>query len=401
MNLFESVKLAPPDAILGLTEAFNADTNPRKVNLTVGVFKDEQGNSPVLNTVRDAARRLIERQTTKTYLPMTGSPAYVKAVQDLVFGPQNEMVTTGRVVTVQTPGGTGGLRVAADFLRSNIGIRQVWVPRPTWPNHPSVFTAADLSISEYPYLDTETNSLNLEGMLTVLESIPPQDIVVFHGCCHNPTGIDPETEHWETIAKIVKARRLLPVVDFAYQGFGDGLVEDAAAIRAFSEYGVEFMVCSSFSKNFGLYRERVGALSIVTKNEDEAARVASQVKIVVRKNYSNPPAHGAEIVAEIWNDPELRQRWEIELGKMRDRLITARQDLVDHVRRTRLGNRLDFLTSQRGMFSMLGLPQEAVDRLRDIHAVYLVKGARINVAGITPDNVEYVAKAFEAVANAR
>jgi len=399
MNLFERISEAPVDPILGLAETFRADPNPGKINLTVGVYQDDAGNVPILKTVKEAEKRLLANEKTKTYLPMSGSPEYTKRVQELVFGVGNEMVTTGRVATLHTPGGTCALRVAGEFVSRVLGPRTIWMSNPTWANHKGIFETAGLKTDYYSYLDRATNSLNFAGMITVLENVPENDIVLLHACCHNPTGIDPTVDQWETIAKVCKERRLLPILDFAYQGFGHGTVEDAAAVRALSEYGMEFFVCSSFSKNFGLYRERVGALHAVAKNAVEAERAAGHLKLVIRTNYSNPPSHGGQIVAQILSDAALRHEWEEELGEMRHRIAGLRESFRAALERATgdTSGRWNFISTQTGMFSLLPLSDEQVARLRDEFSIYAVKGGRINVAGMTAANLDTVAKAIAAV----
>ena len=394
MNLFEQVPTAPPDPILGLTEAFKSDPNPEKINLTVGVYQDETGKSPVLEAVRQAEAILSKAAGSKGYLPINGHPDYLGHAQSLVFGEGNEMIQTGRIASVHTPGGTGGLRLAGDFIRRNLGQRTVWVSNPTWANHQGIFSSADLEIKTYPYYNPETHGLNLDGMITVLEDIPENDVVLLHACCHNPTGVDPTADDWETIAKVCKERRLLPLIDFAYQGFSMGWVDDAVAIRAFSEYGMEFMVCSSFSKNFGLYQDRVGALHVVAKNADEASRILSQLKVIVRTNYSNPPAHGSAIVSTILNDRQLRLLWEEELKGMRHRINTVRNDFVDALKKAGVPGDFSFIREQKGMFSFSGLSEEAVGKLRSEHAIYIVKSGRINVAGINDKNRDILCRAI-------
>jgi len=394
MNLFETVSAAPPDPILGLTESFRNDPNPDKINLTVGVYQDETGTSPVLGSVRTAEELLAQESASKSYLPINGHPDYLKQVQELVFGRNNEIVATGRVASAHTPGGTGALRLAADFIRHAMGRRTVWISNPTWANHGGIITAADLDVQPYPYFDPERKGLNLAGMITVLEDIPENDTVLFHACCHNPTGVDPSPEDWETIAKICKEKRLLPLLDFAYQGFARGIVEDAVAIRAFSEYGLEFMVCSSFSKNFGLYQDRVGALHVVAKNATEAARVLSQLKRLVRTNWSNPPAHGSAIVSRILNDRDLTQQWEMELGEMRSRIHTVRTRFVKGLREAGVPGDFSFIEQQNGIFSYSGLSETTVKSLRERYGIYIVDSGRINVAGINTGNCERLCTAI-------
>jgi aspartate aminotransferase/aromatic-amino-acid transaminase len=387
MNLFEQVSAAPPDPILGLSEAFRNDPNPDKINLTVGVYQDETGVSPVLDCVKEAEKRLAAASSSKSYLPINGHPDYLAHTQKLVFGEGNVMIETGTIASVHTPGGTGGLRLAGDFVRQCLGKRNIWVSNPTWANHQGIFTKADLDISVYPYYDTKSHDLNLAGMITVLEDIPENDVVLFHACCHNPTGVDPTAEDWQTIAKVCKERRLLPIIDFAYQGFATGWIDDAVAIRAFSQYGMEFLVCSSFSKNFGLYQDRVGALHVVAKNNDEASRILSQLKVIVRTNYSNPPAHGSGIVSTILNDLELRLQWEEELKAMRLRINSVRAQFVDELAKAGAGD-FGFIGEQKGMFSFSGLTPEHVQVLKEKYSIYLVKSGRINVAGINSKNIQ-------------
>jgi aromatic-amino-acid transaminase len=394
MNLFEQVPIAPPDPILGLTEAFKSDPNPAKINLTVGVYQDESGKSPVLESVRQAEAILSKAAGGKGYLPINGHPDYLGHAQALVFGEQNEMILTKRIASVHTPGGTGGLRLAGDFIRRSLGQRTVWMSNPTWANHQGIFGAAGLETNNYPYYNPETRGLNFEGMITVLEDIPENDVVLLHACCHNPTGVDPSAEQWETIAKVCKERRLLPLVDFAYQGFSQGWVDDAVAIRALSEYGNEFLVCSSFSKNFGLYQDRVGALHVVAKNADEAGRVLSQLKVIVRTNYSNPPAHGSAIVSTILNDTALRQLWEEELKEMRLRINTVRAEFVDALETAGVPGDFSFIRNQKGMFSFSGLSEEVVIRLQKEFGIYMVKSGRMNVAGINDKNRDILCQAI-------
>jgi len=394
MNLFELVRAAPPDPILGLTEAFRKDPNPDKINLSVGVYQDESGKASVLNCVKEAEKRLAKSSTTKSYLPINGSAEYLRHCQGLVFGEANEMIQTGCIASVHTPGGTGGLRLAADFIRHKLGPRTVWMSNPTWANHKGIFASADLETNNYPYYDPQTHGLNLAGMITVLEDIPENDVVLFHACCHNPTGVDPSDENWQTIAKVCKERRLLPLLDFAYQGFSRGWIDDAVAVRAFSEYGLEFLTCSSFSKNFGLYQDRVGTLHVVCKNADESGRILSQLKTLVRTNYSNPPAHGGAIVSTILNDRELYLMWVEELKEMRVRINSVRGKFVDQLGASGVPGDYSFIRDQRGMFSFSGLTEEVVQKLRDKFSIYIVKSGRINVAGINDSNITRICTAI-------
>ena len=392
--MFESIIAAPPDAILGLTEAFKKDPSTEKINLGVGVYKSADGTTPVLECVKQAERRLLETETSKAYLPIDGNAGYDRHVPALLLG---DAIGPERIATVQTPGGTGALRVAADFLKRMFPDAKIWCSSPTWANHPSVFTAAGLDVQQYAYFDPETNSLNFDAMRADLAKIPPGDIVVLHGCCHNPTGVDPTVEQWAEIGKVLAQRRVLPLVDFAYQGFAAGLEEDAAGLRSLLKTHHELFVCSSFSKNFGLYRERVGALVAVNKTDAVALTVLSQLKRTVRAIYSTPPSHGAAIVATVLDDPELTACWHQELDAMKDRINGMRRLLVERLKAAGVQRDFSFIERQRGMFSFSGLGPEQVDRLRDEFAIYVVGSGRINVAGITPDNVDRLSQAIASV----
>ncbi len=395
--MFETIEPAPRDAILGLTADFREDSRPEKINLSVGVYQDENGQTPLLDCVRTAERQLVEAAGSKSYLPMPGSPEYVEIVRELVFGSGHEVLGSKRVATAHTPGGTGALRVAADFLHNNLPNATIWMSSPTWPNHPNIFQAAGVPVKSFPYFDQASNSLDWDAMLEGINQIPAGDAILLHGCCHNPTGIDPTADQWKAIADSVYDRGLVPLLDFAYQGFADGIEEDAAGLRSFLRPGAELMICNSFSKNFGLYRERVGALSIVCPAESSTQAVQSQVNRVIRANYSNPPAHGAAIVNCVLRDSSLRQTWEKEVATMRDRINGMRQSLVDALAAKGVAGDYNFITQQRGMFSFTGLTKEQVDTLREKHAIYIVGSGRINVAGLTPANVERVAEAIGTV----
>lgn len=333
----------------------------------------------------------------KGYLPISGSPEYARNVQHLLLGAEHEVAREGRVATFQTPGGTGALRVAADFLHTHLPQATVWISDPTWANHPSIFAAAGIETQAYPYYDSATHGLAIDRMLESIEKMPASDVILLHACCHNPTGIDPTWNQWQTIATAVRERGLLPLLDFAYQGFAEGIEEDAANLRQFCQGDAELMVCSSFSKNFGLYGERVGALSVVSRTVDNCQAVQSQIKRVVRTNYSNPPMHGAEIVNRILQDAASRTRWEQELGLMRERIGAMRQLLVEKLHARGVPEDYSFITRQRGMFSYTGLSREQVDQLQKQHAVYIVGSGRINVAGINSANVDRLADAIRAV----
>ncbi len=396
--MFDTLPLAPPDSILGLTDAFRKDTNPRKINLSVGVFKDERGNTPILACVKEAERRLLAQEQNKGYLPIEGHAEYDARVQELLFGAEHEIARSGRAVTAQTPGGTGSLRVAADLLRKHFPEAKLWHSKPTWANHGAIFSAAGMKVEAYPYLDASGRGLDFASLIAGLRQIPPGDVVLLHACCHNPTGIDPTPNQWPQIAEVVHERKLLPLVDFAYQGFGDGLEEDAAGLRELAQPGKELLVCSSFSKNFGLYGERVGALTIVAPSADAAARALSQVRISIRTNYSNPPTHGAAIVAAVLADPQLRRQWEADVAAMRQRIHQMRELFVATMKSLAPQHDFSFLASQKGMFSFSGLTNVQVDELRTKHAVYVVgNGGRINVAGMTPENMQPLCEAIAAV----
>jgi aspartate/tyrosine/aromatic aminotransferase len=395
--VFESIALAPADPILGLNDAFAKDPNPEKINLGVGVFQDASGKTPILPSVKEAERRLLDGETSKGYLAISGSPQYASLVGKLVFGADHPAIAEGRVATAHTPGGTGGLRVAADFIKQNVPGAKVWLSEPTWPNHPSIFRAAGLETATYPYFDAAANGLAFDKMLGALGEIPKGDVVLLHGCCHNPTGVDPTAEQWAQIAKVVSERGLLPLVDFAYQGFGTGLVEDAVGVRTPIPGGVEMLVVSSFSKNFGLYNERVGALTLVSKSAQATQAAFSQIKVCIRANYSNPPCHGAAIVSTILGDAALAKQWEQELAGMRDRINTMRKLFVKTLAAKGIDRDFSFIERQRGMFSFSGLKVDQVERLKKEFAIYAVGSGRINVAGMTEANMDRLCSAIAVV----
>ncbi len=392
--MFETITPAPPDAILGLTEAFQKDPNPRKINLGVGVYKDGSGQTPVLASVKEAEKRLLGSEATKSYLPIDGLAAYTTACQELAFGSEHPIVSAARAATVQTPGGTGALRVAADFVRRVSPRATVWLSDPTWPNHPNVFGSAALNVASYLYFDAAGNGVAFDSMMAALESIPAGDVLLLHGCCHNPTGADLSVEQWQAVAALCAGRGILPLLDFAYQGFGNGLEEDAVGVRIVANHCQEFLVAGSFSKNFGLYNERVGALTLVAASADAAAAAQSHLKICVRTNYSNPPAHGGQIVAAILGDPELRQTWEDELAEMRNRINAMRHLFVETLDEQGVARDFSFIAQQRGMFSFSGLTPAQVQALRERHSIYAVGSGRINVAGMTGANMDYLCAAI-------
>ncbi len=395
--MFQSVTLAPPDAILGLSEAFAKEPNPAKINLSIGVFTDETGKTPVLKTVKEAERRLLEGETSKSYLPIDGSPAYAQAVQAMMFGAGHEVITSRRATTSHTPGGTAALRVAADFIKRIFPKATVWLPEPTWPNHPQIFEAAGVAVRTLPYFDAPSNSLAFDTMLAALGQVASGDFVLLHGCCHNPSGIDPTPGQWRQIGAALKDRGATALIDFAYQGFGRGLSEDAEGLLALLQPEVEMLICSSFSKNFGLYKERVGALTAVSKDAETAARVQSQVKAVIRANYSNPPSHGGAIVSTILGDAALRAQWEAELAAMRDRINGMRKLFVATLKAKGVPRDFSFIERQLGMFSFSGLSKEQVQKLRDQYAIYMVGNGRINVAGMRPATMDRLCEAIGSV----
>ncbi len=396
-TLLSHVELAPRDPILGLTESYNADKNPSKVNLGVGIYYDESGKVPLLECVRRAEKLLVESAPPRAYLPIDGIAAYDKAVQALVFRPDAEAVKEKRIVTVQALGGTGGLKIGADFLRRTAPDAQVWISEPSWENHRALFEAAGFKVNSYGYYDAATHGLDFPAMTAALNSMPQGSIVVLHACCHNPTGADLDSEQWRKVIEIVNARNLVPFLDLAYQGFGEGLDADAEAVRLFADAGSPVFVSNSFSKSFSLYGERVGALSVVTASADEAARVLSQLKRIIRTNYSNPPTHGGQVVASVLNSPELRILWEGELAGMRDRIRNMREQLVTALRNHAPQHDYSFVSKQRGMFSYSGLSKDAVTRLREKFGVYAVDTGRICVAALNSRNVDYVARSITAV----
>jgi aspartate aminotransferase len=392
--MFEKLKMAPPDAIFGLKEAYKKDPNPAKVNLTIGVYQDEAGQTPIFRAVKLAEARLLEEETSKSYLSIDGSPEYAAAVQELVLGPDHEVIASKRAVTAQTPGGTAALRVGAEFIKQINPDTRIWVSDPTWPNHPQVFGAAGLTIERYPYFDPAANGLAFDDMLAALGQIPAGDVVLLHGSCHNPTGADPMPDQWARIADVVEERALLPFVDFAYQGLGDGLREDTAGILTLCRPGCEMLIASSFSKNFGLYSERVGALTVITPSKEAAEAALSHVKKCIRANYSNPPAHGAKVVTTVLNDPKLRAQWESEVQAMCDRINEMRRLFVETLATKGLTRDFSFIERQRGVFSFTGLTKEQAQVLREKHSIYVLDDGRINVAGMNEANIDAICQAI-------
>ncbi|ARP82381.1 aromatic amino acid aminotransferase [Bordetella genomosp. 8] len=396
-TLFKNVELAPRDPILGLNEQYNADTRPGKVNLGVGVYYDDNGRIPLLAAVRKAEIARIEAAAARGYLPIEGIAAYNKGAQAMLLGADSPLTAEGRVLTAQALGGTGALKIGADFLRQLLPQSKAYISDPSWENHRALFERAGFQVESYPYYDPATHGLNFEGMLAGLKSMPAGSVVVLHACCHNPTGVDPTAEQWQQIANVVKERDLVPFLDIAYQGFGAGLQEDAAVVRLFAGMDMTMFISSSFSKSFSLYGERVGALTVVAGSKDEATRVLSQLKRVIRTNYSNPPTHGGTIVSTVLNTPELFALWEQELAGMRDRIRLVRRQLVDKIKEQGAKQNFDFVLQQRGMFSYSGLTSAQVDRLREEHGIYAVSSGRICVAALNSQNIDTVAKGIAEV----
>jgi aromatic-amino-acid transaminase len=397
MSLFSAVEMAPRDPILGLNEQYAADTNPNKVNLGVGVYYDDNGKLPLLRCVQAAEKTLMEKPTARGYLPIDGIAAYDAAVKSLVFGTDSEPVKIGRVATVQGLGGTGGLKIGADFLKKLNPKAKVLISDPSWENHRALFTQAGFEVGTYRYYDAAKRGIDFDGMLADLKAAAPGTIIVLHACCHNPTGYDITPGQWDQVIAAVKAGQLTPFLDMAYQGFGAGLAEDGAVIGKFVAAGLSFFVSTSFSKSFSLYGERVGALSVLCASKEEADRVLSQLKIMIRTNYSNPPTHGGAVVAAVLNNPELRALWEEELGEMRQRIKLMRQKLVDGLKAAGVKQDMSFITQQVGMFSYSGLSKDQMVRLRSEFGVYGTDTGRMCVAALNSKNVDYVCKAIAQV----
>ena len=396
-SVFAAVEMAPRDPILGLTEAFNADTRATKVNLGVGVYFDDSGKIPLLGAVRTAEKARLEALPPRGYQPIDGPVAYNQAVQRLLFGEDSALLQEGRVLTIEALGGTGALKVGADYLRRLLPEATVFISDPSWENHRALFEYAGFAVQTYPYYDSLTRGVNFDAMIAGLNALPAGSIVVLHACCHNPTGADLDAAQWGAVIDVIGARGLVAFVDMAYQGFADGISEDALALDLFVASGLQFLVASSFSKSFSLYGERVGALSVVTANRDESARVMSQIKRIVRTNYSSPPTHGGSVVAAVLASPELRRVWEGELAEMRARILAMRASLVDKLKGRGGAQDFAFIARQRGMFSYTGLSVEQVDRLREEYGIYAVSTGRICVAALNTRNIDYVAAAIAGV----
>ena len=392
--MFENINAAPADPILGLGEAFKAETRDKKINLGIGVYKDAKGTTPIMKAVKKAEQRLFDIETTKNYLSIDGVAEFNAKTKALLFGANSDVVTQGRAKTVQSLGGTGALRIAAEFIKRQTKAQNVWISNPTWPNHNAIFNAVGMTIREYRYYDAERKALDWDNLIADLSNAGEGDVVLLHGCCHNPTGIDPTPEQWQKLAEMSVKNGWLPLFDFAYQGLANGLEEDALGLRTFAANHKELLVASSFSKNFGLYNERVGAFTLVAENEQIAATALTQVKTIVRTLYSNPASHGASTVALVLGDEQLRSEWDAELTEMRERIKKMRHLFVQLLKEAGAKQDFSFIIEQNGMFSFSGLSAAQVDRLKEEFAIYAVRSGRINVAGITEDNIRYLCESI-------
>ncbi len=399
-SIFAAVEMAPRDPILGLNETFNADTRSTKVNLGVGVYFDDNGKIPLLAAVKIAEDARVKASLPRGYQPIEGAPAYNQAVQNLLLGADSPLIANGQVITAQALGGTGALKIGADYLKRLNPDAKVYISDPSWENHRALFESAGFVVENYPYYDAATRGVNFAGMKACLNSLAAGSIIILHACCHNPTGADLSDAQWKEVVELCRERGLVPFLDMAYQGFADGIEPDAVAVRAFSASGLQFFVSSSFSKSFSLYGERVGALSIITASKEESGRVMSQLKRVIRTNYSNPPIHGGALVAAVLSSPELRQMWETELSAMRDRIRAMRTGLVNAIKAQGVVQDFSFVVEQRGMFSYTGLSAAQVERMKDEFGIYAVSTGRICLAALNTKNVDYVAKAIAIVTKA-
>jgi aromatic-amino-acid transaminase len=395
--MFKHIPPFAGDPILSLNEDFQKDPRPNKINLSIGIYFDDAGRIPVMSSVKRAEALVVAKGGPKPYLPIEGAANFRSAVQQLLFGAGHEAVTSNRVATIQSVGSSGGLKVGADFIARYFPGSQVWVSDPTWDNHRSMFEGAGLTVNTYPYYDAATGGLNFDAMLVALRSLPAKSVVLLHACCHNPTGVDLTRAQWETLIPVLRERALIPYLDLAYQGFGDGIEADAFAVRALASAGVSFFIANSFSKSMSVYGERCGALSVVCPDAAQAINVLGQMKFTVRRNYSSPPIHGGQIVATVLTDPELRRDWEAELGAMRERILAMRKKLYAVLKAKVPGRNFEYFLTQRGMFSYTGLSAAQVDKLREEHALYMVRSGRICVAGLNSSNVEATAVAIAAV----
>lgn len=388
--MWKNIEQAPADAIFGLTEAFKNDPNPDKVNLGAGVYKDDDGNTPVLASVKAAEKTLLDVEKTKSYLPISGDPVYADSVQKLLFGKDSDVYTSKRASTIHAPGGTGALRMGGELLKTFKPSAKLWVSSPTWANHKGIFGSAGFEIKDYPYYDAATKSLDIDNFLSCLNQIPEGDIVLLHACCHNPSGVDLSNDQWQQVVDIAKEKKWIPFLDFAYQGFGAGVEEDRFSVDLFSKAGIDFYIASSFSKNIGLYNERTGALTIVSPTQKEAQVAMSHLKLTVRVCYSNPPAHGGLVVSTILNDKALTAQWLEELADMRKRIVAMRTALVDGLAQRGVKDDFSYIKEQRGMFSFSGLSDDVVNWLKTNKSIYVVGGGRISVAGLTTKNIDYI-----------
>lgn len=395
--MFDHLQAVPPDPILGLISAYAEDNNPRKIDLGIGVYKDEQGDTPMLNCVVAAEKTLLQTQTTKTYLGPPGVVGFNAAMTNLLFGADSEAVQSGRVVTIQTPGGTGALRVAGDLINTATPGAGIWASDPTWGNHLALFPAAGLKMHSYPYFDAQNSSLHFDDMIAALKQRGAGDIVLFHACCHNPSGVSPSPEQWESISDVAAERGFTPMVDIAYMGFERGIEEDTLAVRLFTRKCPEVLVASSCSKNFAMYRERVGAVSVVSKNADQSRIIASVINNVTRKNYSMPPAHGPAVIDIILRSDELTRQWVSEVAGMRNRVNGLRQTLAEKIKAKEIKRDFSFIQRQTGMFSFLGISPAQVQRLRDDFSIYTVSSSRVNIASFNQSNLDYFVDALAAV----
>ena len=395
--MFASLKALPADPILGLLAKYKEDTNPQKIDLGVGVYKNEAGHTAILDCVKKAEKFRLDTEDTKVYIGPTGSPLFNEKMTNLIFTPDHQVIANNRVRTVSTPGGTGALRVAAEFINSCKNNATIWVSNPTWANHQGVFQAAGLTVKTYPYYDYENKCLDFDGMLNALKEVGGDDVVLLHACCHNPSGMDLNNEQWQQVAEVAKTVGFTPLIDMAYQGFGQGLDEDAYGLRLMADSVKEMIVCSSCSKNFGLYRERIGACSLIGETALSADIAFSVLLSDIRCNYSMPPAHGAAIVETILNSDELTAQWHIELKEMRNRINGNRQVIVDKLIENGVTRDFSFITRQSGMFSFLGISPEQVQRLQDEFSIYMVGSSRMSIAGISQSNVDYLAQSIAKV----
>ncbi|MFZ7305230.1 amino acid aminotransferase [Avibacterium avium] len=392
--MFEHINAAPADPILGLGEAFKADDRANKINLGIGVYKDAKGSTPIMKAVKAAEQRLFDVETTKNYLSIDGVADFNARTQGVLFGEHSDIIKQGRAKTVQSLGGTGALRIAAEFIKRQTKAQNVWISTPTWPNHNAIFNAVGITIREYRYYDAERKALDWDNLIADLSNAGEGDVVLLHGCCHNPTGIDPTPEQWQQLAEMSAKNGWLPLFDFAYQGLANGLEEDAFGLRTFAANHKELLIASSYSKNFGLYNERVGAFTLVAETAEIAATALTQVKSIIRTLYSNPASHGASTVAIVLADPALREEWTGELAEMRNRIKEMRHKFVELLREYGAQQDFSFIEQQNGMFSFSGLTPEQVDHLKEEFAIYAVRSGRINVAGITEDNIRYLCESI-------